>query len=114
MAMKWQRILQRITAPEIRCRFLFYPLLSKIHRGKRILKQLAGQNTGFVNIEITDKNNKAFTAVAKEKWNSKVRHRHPNWATVSFVWLLFVQVLLIHEDAGCCAANQTQDRNNQQ
>lgn len=38
----------------------------KIHRGKQTLKQLAGQNAGLANIEITDKNIKAFTAVAKK------------------------------------------------
>ena len=38
----------------------------KIHRGKQSLKQLAGQNAGLANIEITDKNIKAFTAVAKK------------------------------------------------
>lgn len=38
----------------------------KVHRGKQTLKQLAGQNTGLANIEITDKNIKAFTAVAKK------------------------------------------------
>ena len=39
---------------------------AKIHRGKQSLKQLAGQNAGLANIEITDKNIKAFTAVAKK------------------------------------------------
>lgn len=38
----------------------------KIHRGKQTLKQLAGQNAGLANIEITDQNIKAFTAVAKK------------------------------------------------
>ena len=38
----------------------------KIHRGKQTLKQLAGQNTGLANIEISDKNIKAFTHVAKK------------------------------------------------
>lgn len=37
-----------------------------LHRGKQSLKQLAGQNAGLANIEITDKNIKAFTAVAKK------------------------------------------------
>ena len=35
-------------------------------RGKQTLKQLMNQNTGISNIEITDKNIKAFTAVAKK------------------------------------------------
>ena len=39
---------------------------AKIHRDKQSLKQLAGQNAGLANIEITDKNIKAFTAVAKK------------------------------------------------
>lgn len=39
---------------------------AKIHRGKQSLKQLAGQNAGLANIEITDKNIKAFTTVAKK------------------------------------------------
>ena len=38
----------------------------KIHRGKQTLKQLAGQNAGLANIEISDKNIKAFTHVAKK------------------------------------------------
>jgi len=38
----------------------------KIHRGKQSLKQLAGQNAGLANIEIDDKNIKAFTHVAKK------------------------------------------------
>ena len=38
----------------------------KIHRGKQALKQLAGQNAGLANIEISDKNIKAFTHVAKK------------------------------------------------
>ena len=38
----------------------------KIHRGKQTLKQLAGQNAGLANIEISDKNIKAFTSVAKK------------------------------------------------
>lgn len=38
----------------------------KVHRGKQTLKQLAGQNAGLANIEITDQNIKAFTAVAKK------------------------------------------------
>ena len=38
----------------------------KIHRGKQTLKQLAGQNAGLANIEITDQNIRAFTHVAKK------------------------------------------------
>ena len=38
----------------------------KIYRGKHTLKQLAGQNAGLANIEISDKNIKAFTHVAKK------------------------------------------------
>ena len=38
----------------------------KIHRGKQTLKQLAGQNAGLANIEITDQNIKSFTHVAKK------------------------------------------------
>ena len=38
----------------------------KMHRGKQTLKQLAGQNAGLANIEISDKNIKAFTYVAKK------------------------------------------------
>lgn len=38
----------------------------KIHRGKQTLKQLAGQNAGLANIEISDKNIKAFSSVAKK------------------------------------------------
>lgn len=38
----------------------------KMHRGKQTLKQLAGQNAGLANIEISDKNIKAFTHVAKK------------------------------------------------
>lgn len=38
----------------------------KMHRGKQTLKQLAGQNDGLANIEISDKNIKAFTHVAKK------------------------------------------------
>lgn len=34
---------------------------TKIHRGKQRLKQLAGQNAGLANIEITDKNIKSPT-----------------------------------------------------
>ena len=37
-----------------------------IHRGKQTLKQLAGQNAGLSNIEITDRNIKAFSHVAKK------------------------------------------------
>ena len=38
----------------------------RLHRGKQTLKQLAGQNAGLANIEISDKNIKAFTHVAKK------------------------------------------------
>ena len=38
----------------------------KIYRGKQSLKQLAGQNTGLSNIEITDENIRSFTSVAKK------------------------------------------------
>ncbi len=38
----------------------------KIYRGKQTLKQLAGQNAGLSNIEISDKNIKAFSRVAKK------------------------------------------------
>ena len=38
----------------------------KMHRGKQTLKQLAGQNAGLANIEISDRNIKAFTHVAKK------------------------------------------------
>ena len=38
----------------------------KIYRGKQTLKQLAGQNAGLANIEISDRNIKAFTSVAKK------------------------------------------------
>lgn len=38
----------------------------KIYRGKQTLKQLAGQNAGLANIEISDKNIKAFSHVAKK------------------------------------------------
>ena len=38
----------------------------KIYRGKQTLKQLASQNAGLANIEISDKNFKAFTHVAKK------------------------------------------------
>ena len=38
----------------------------KVHRGKQTLKQLAGQNVGLANIEITDQNIKSFTHVAKK------------------------------------------------
>jgi len=37
-----------------------------MHRGKQTLKQLAGQNAGLAKIEISDKNIKAFTHVAKK------------------------------------------------
>ncbi len=39
---------------------------TKVHRGKQSLKQLAGQNAGLANIEITDQNIKAYTSVAKK------------------------------------------------
>ena len=39
---------------------------TKIYRGKQTLKQLAGQNAGLANIEISDRNIKAFTHVAKK------------------------------------------------
>lgn len=38
----------------------------KIYHGKLSLKQLARQNAGLANIEITEKNIKAFTQVAKK------------------------------------------------
>ena len=38
----------------------------KIYRGKQTLKQLASQNAGLANIEISNKNIKAFTHVAKK------------------------------------------------
>lgn len=38
----------------------------KIYRGKQSLKQLAGQNAGLSNIEISGKNIKAFSAVARK------------------------------------------------
>ena len=38
----------------------------KIYHGKQSLKQLARQNVGLANIEITEKNIKAFTQVAKK------------------------------------------------
>lgn len=38
----------------------------KIYRGKQSLKHLAQQNVGLANIEISDKNIKAFTQVAKK------------------------------------------------
>ena len=38
----------------------------KIYRGKQSLKQLAGQNAGLTNIEITDQNIRSFTSVAKK------------------------------------------------
>ena len=38
----------------------------KIYHGKQSLKQLAQQNAGLANIEITEKNIKAFTQVAKK------------------------------------------------
>lgn len=39
---------------------------AKIYRGKQSLKHLARQNAGLANIEISDKNIKAFTHVAKK------------------------------------------------
>ena len=43
----------------------------KMHRGKQSLKQLAAQNAGLANIEITDQNIKAFTQTAKSiMWTS--------------------------------------------
>lgn len=36
------------------------------HHGKQTLKQLSAQNAGLANIEISDKNIKAFTQVAKK------------------------------------------------
>ena len=39
---------------------------TEIRRGKQRLKQRAGESAGLANIEITDKNIKAFTAVAKK------------------------------------------------
>lgn len=38
----------------------------KIYRGKQTLKQLASQNAGLANIEISDKNIQAFTSAAKK------------------------------------------------
>ena len=38
----------------------------KIYRGKQTLKQLASQNVGLANVEISDKNIRAFTHVAKK------------------------------------------------
>ena len=38
----------------------------KIYRGKQTLKQLAGQNAGLANIEISNQNIKAFSSVAKK------------------------------------------------
>ena len=38
----------------------------KIYHGKQSLKQLARQNAGLANIEITEKNIKAFTQVVKK------------------------------------------------
>ncbi len=38
----------------------------KLYRGRQALKQLAGQNAGLSNIEISDKNIRAFTSVAKK------------------------------------------------
>ena len=39
---------------------------TKLHHGKQTLKQLASQNAGLANIEISDRNIKAFTHVAKK------------------------------------------------
>ena len=38
----------------------------KIYRGRQTLKQLAEQNAGLSNIEISDKNIRVFTSVAKK------------------------------------------------
>ena len=38
----------------------------KIYRGKQTLKQLADQNAGLSNIEITEKNIRSFTQTAKK------------------------------------------------
>lgn len=38
----------------------------KVYRGKQSLKQLARQNAGLSNIEITEENIRAFTGVAKK------------------------------------------------
>ena len=38
----------------------------KIYRGRQSLKQLASQNAGLANIEITDQNIRAFSATAKK------------------------------------------------
>ena len=38
----------------------------KVYRGKQPLKQLANQNAGLANIEITDQNIRSFTSVAKK------------------------------------------------
>jgi hypothetical protein len=38
----------------------------RIYRGKQTLKQLAGQNAGLANIEISDQNIKAFSRVARK------------------------------------------------
>ena len=38
----------------------------KVYRGKQSLKQLANQNAGLANIEITDQNIRSFTSVAKK------------------------------------------------
>lgn len=38
----------------------------KIYRGRQTLKQLAGQNAGLSNIEITEKNIRCFTQTAKK------------------------------------------------
>ena len=38
----------------------------KIYRGRQSLKQLASQNAGLANIEISDKNIKAFSRVAEK------------------------------------------------
>jgi hypothetical protein len=38
----------------------------RIYRGKQTLKQLAGQNAGLANIEVSDQNIKAFSRVARK------------------------------------------------
>jgi hypothetical protein len=38
----------------------------RIYRGRQTLKQLAGQNAGLANIEISDQNIKAFSRVARK------------------------------------------------
>ena len=41
-------------------------MLFRSYRGKQSLKQLANQNAGLANIEITDQNIRSFTSVAKK------------------------------------------------